>query len=86
MRPEFEAFLARLYTDADERERFLANRRGVAEQAGLQPHECRALDAIDRVGLELAARSFARKRQHATRTRRRLAWVHKLSFRERDLR
>jgi uncharacterized protein (UPF0276 family) len=45
-----EALLARLYTDAAARARFLA--------------EPRSAD-IDRAGLELAARSFARKRAHS---------------------
>jgi len=63
----FEAFLARLYVDAAARARFLADPRGETERAGLTPAECRALEAIDRVGLELAAASYHRKR--ATRQR-----------------
>ena len=59
----FEAFLARLYTDAGLRRRFLADPRGVAEAAGLSGVEAHALVDIDRVGLELAAASFARKRR-----------------------
>jgi hypothetical protein len=35
----------------------------VAARAGLNPAQCDALAAIDRVGLEMAARSFERKRQ-----------------------
>lgn len=60
--PEFEALLARIYVDADTRSRFLADPRRVAAEAGLGGAEARALEAIDRVGLELAAESFARKR------------------------
>jgi hypothetical protein len=62
MRPEFEAFLARLYTDAEVRGRFLADARGEAARAGMTAAECDALERIDRRGLELAARSFAHKR------------------------
>ena len=58
----FEAFLARLYVDADARARFLADPRGEAQRAGLAPAECRALESIDRVGLQLAAASYERKR------------------------
>jgi hypothetical protein len=69
MRPEFETFLARLYTDAPLRARFLSNPRAEAERYGLIPAECEALERIDRVGLELSARSFADKR--ALKTARR---------------
>ena len=58
----FEAFLAELYTDTDARRRFLADPRGRARDAGLDDAEIEALVAIDRIGLELAARSFAHKR------------------------
>ena len=59
---EFEAFLARIYVDAEVRARFKANPREEAEQAGLSAKECAALEKTDWVGLELAARSFASKR------------------------
>ena len=64
----FEAFLARLYTDAELRRRFLADPRAVAGGGaggghGLSAEEIQALVDIDRVGLELAAASFARKRR-----------------------
>jgi hypothetical protein len=62
MRPEFETFLARLYTDAPLRKRFLAEPRAEAERHGLTAEECAALERIDRPGLEFAARSFAHKR------------------------
>jgi hypothetical protein len=58
MRPEFETFLARLYTDAALRSRFLTAPRAEAERCGLTDEECAALERIDRAGLELAARSF----------------------------
>ena len=61
--PAFEAFLARLYVEEDTRERFLADPRGAAAAAGLSLDECQALEGIDRIGLALAADSFAHKRQ-----------------------
>src|SRR5262249_43448379 len=57
-----EAFLALLYTDAAARRAFLTDPHGMAAGAGLDRPEVAALAAIDRVGLELAARSFAAKR------------------------
>ena len=68
----FEAFLARLYTDADALREFLLDPRGAATRAGLDPAEVEALGAIDRPGLELAARSFEKKRER--RMPRRPAW------------
>ena len=62
MRREFETFLARLYTDAPLRARFLADPRAEAERHQLTVEECDALERIDRVGLQMAARSFAHKR------------------------
>lgn len=58
-----EAFLARLYTDAELRARFLADPAGEARRAGLDEASARRLAAIDRAGLELAAASFAAKRE-----------------------
>jgi hypothetical protein len=60
--PSFEQFLARLYTDPAARARFLADPRAEAARAGLSSGQSRALEAIDRIGLKLAARSFAHKR------------------------
>jgi hypothetical protein len=60
--PAFEAFLARLYADPSALEEFLADPRAAAQRSGLSEAECAALEAIDRVGLELAVESFARKR------------------------
>jgi Aromatic-ring-opening dioxygenase LigAB, LigA subunit len=61
--PKLEQFLASLYVDAEVRARFLNAPREEAARAGLNPAQCDALAAIDRVGLEMAARSFERKRQ-----------------------
>jgi hypothetical protein len=71
-----EALLARLYTDTGARRDFLADPRGAAVSAGLEPAEIDALAVIDRVGLELAARSFEKKR--AAQVPRRSAWSHRL--------
>jgi hypothetical protein len=58
-----EAYLARLYTDSELRERFLADPRLEAHLAGLSTTEVAALATIDTVGLRMAAQSFARKRE-----------------------
>ncbi len=58
-----EQFLARIYVDSEARARFLADPRTEAARAGLSEDQGRALEAIDRVGLEMAARSFASKRR-----------------------
>lgn len=57
-----ENFLAKLYVDPAARARFLAAPRAEAARAGLPEEQCCALEKIDRVGLEMAARSFAHKR------------------------
>ena len=67
MSPAFESFLARLYVDGSARARFLADPRGEAAAAGLVGDEISAAVEIDRVGLELAARSFAHKRRRQTK-------------------
>jgi hypothetical protein len=59
----FEAFLTRIYMDAGARARFKANPCAEARRAGLSDEECTALENTDWVGLEMAARSFARKRE-----------------------
>jgi hypothetical protein len=67
MSPAFESFLARLYVDGSARARFLADPRGEAAAAGLIGDEIAAAVEIDRVGLELAARSFAHKKRRQTK-------------------
>ena len=79
MRSEFEAFLARLYTDAQLRARFLANPRAEAERHQLTRDECEALERIDRAGLELSARSFAHKRAMKAAQRHRRTWLGRLT-------
>jgi hypothetical protein len=61
--PALEQFLAKIYVDAEARARFLAAPYDEAARAGLQEEQCHALEKIDRVGLEMAARSFGRKRE-----------------------
>lgn len=58
-----ETLLARLYSDERYRRRFLEAPQEAARAAGLDDAEAAALAAIDRVGLELAADSYARKRE-----------------------
>jgi hypothetical protein len=63
----FEKFLAQLYVDEKARARFLRNPRREAKTAGFTEEECVALEKIDRLGLELAANSFAKKRGQVRR-------------------
>lgn len=67
MSPAFEAYLARIYTDAAERALFVADPRGRAARAGLSAAEGEALARIDRDGLALAVKSFERKRESSKR-------------------
>ena len=59
---EFEVFLARIYVDSVARARFQADPRGEARRAGLSEEECASLENIDWNGLELAACTYAHKR------------------------
>jgi len=73
--PRLETFLAELYTDAETRQRFLADPMSAARLAGLNERDVDALARIDRTGLELAARSFESKRVAQRRGRKRwLRW------------
>ena len=67
MSPNFEAFIARLYVEAAARRRFLADPPREAAAAGLTDVEIAAAVRIDRVGLELAAVTFAQKRRRRRR-------------------
>jgi len=58
-----EAFLARIYVDAQARERFLSEPAAEALKAGLSDDEIEAVKQIDQVGLELFTVSLKRKRQ-----------------------
>lgn len=59
----FEAFLARIYVDAEAREKFLRDPGAEALRAGLSLDEIEAVKQIDQVGLELFAVSLERKKQ-----------------------
>jgi hypothetical protein len=72
--PAFEIFLTKVYVDAEFRARFLSDPRGTAEEAGLSADECEALACIDRTGLEMAAKSFASKREKKNARRKKQAW------------
>ena len=61
--PAFEVVLARIYTDEKFRRQFLADPEGTASGLGLTAEELRALVRIDRVGVEMAARTFMWKRE-----------------------
>jgi len=60
-----EAFLARLFTDAKFRAGFLADPAQVGREFGLDEASLREFQHADGVGLELAARSYARKRSQS---------------------
>lgn len=82
MSAELECWLARLYTDVELRERFLADPEGVLAQTGparssspspsksTSPSLRQQLLAIDREGLRLHARSLAAKRRSQGRQAR----------------
>jgi hypothetical protein len=74
---QLEAFLARLYVDAGARANFKANPRAESKKAGLSDEQCTALVSIDWIGLEMAARSFAKKRL----SKRRRTWFAVIKLR-----
>jgi len=61
----FETFLARLYSDEAFLKRFLASPDAAICEAQLDDRERKAASDIDRVGLEMAARSYRAKRQRS---------------------
>src|SRR5262249_61740066 len=65
MSASLEAYLARLYLDRDTRRAFLADPGGAASKEALDDADVAALERIDRVGLELTARSLAARRSLA---------------------
>lgn len=58
-----ETFLARLFVDDALHTEFLAGPEDAALRHGLSPEDAASIAAIDRVGLELARGSYARKRE-----------------------
>lgn len=77
MSPAFEAFLAKIYVDADARNRFLNDPHTEAHRAGLTPAECAAAADIDRVGLAMAGASFEAKRRAHKRPQ---SWFERLAY------
>jgi hypothetical protein len=73
MQADVERFLARLMTERELRERFVADALAVARQEGLSPQEAEAAARIPKQDLLTAARSFAHKR-NAKRQGRRSLW------------
>ena len=61
MQADVERFLARLLTDPGLRERFLADRSGVAKDAGLSPEEAEGVARMPSQNLRAAARSYQHK-------------------------
>ncbi len=61
--PNFEHFLAKLYTDDAFRARFLRDPEETAASQKLTKEQTEALAKIDQIGLAFAARSFAAKRR-----------------------
>ena len=57
-----EEFLALIYVDSAARAKFRADPVAEARRAGLTETECAALLRMDWTGLDMASRSFARKR------------------------
>jgi len=79
MSAALEAYLARLYLDTDARRAFTADPRAAAIHAGLDPADVTALECIDRVGLDLTARSLRAKRHRSPRR----TWLNRLLARRR---
>jgi uncharacterized protein (UPF0276 family) len=75
-----ESYLALLYSDRNARTRFLANPKMELELAGFSDTESDALQAIDRVGLALAARGFEWKRKQKRLQKRRLPFWRRLFY------
>lgn len=65
-----EAYLAKLYTDIDAREAFLADPERAAHAAGISDADAAALQFIDKVGLRMAAASYAHKREQHRRPKK----------------
>jgi putative modified peptide len=65
-----EDLLARLFTDAEFRARFRRDPQAVGSELGLDAAARAALERTDWVGLELAARSYAHKRESRARVKR----------------
>lgn len=62
MQADVERLLARLFTDPDLRERFIADPKSVARQAGLSEQESETIARMQIQDLRTAARSYEYKR------------------------
>jgi hypothetical protein len=77
-----ERFLATIYVDPAARARFLVSPEAEASRAGLSEQQCLKLKEIDFTGLQMASRSFARKRaskQAALKSSRSSRWLKTLA-------
>jgi hypothetical protein len=70
-----EDLLARLFTDAELRARFREDPQAVGRAGGLDDVAVAALARMDWIGLELAASSYAHKREGRTNRKRRWWWL-----------
>ena len=72
-----ETFLAKLYTDQAARNSFLADPVRAAHDAGLEDDDISSLNEMDKVGMLMAAASYAHKRDQHRRPKVKLhdSWV-----------
>jgi len=73
-----ERLLARLYTDAGFRARFLAAPAAELIRAGVPPAHAHRFENPDAIGLELAAATFAHKRKAMSSDGRWSGWIERL--------
>jgi hypothetical protein len=71
MQADVERLLARLLTDRELRERFLADPAGIARGEGLSPEEAEAVARMPMQDLRIAARSYQHKRDAKAQKARR---------------
>ena len=76
MQADVERFLARLLTDREFRERFLAAPADVARNEGLSPEEAEAVARMPARGLRTAGRSYQHKRASSARDGGRRWWAN----------
>jgi hypothetical protein len=76
MQQQLEALLARLLTDRELCERFLADPVAVAGEHGLSPDESRSVATMSAQDLTTAARSFKNKRN--AKQKRGNSWLNRL--------
>jgi hypothetical protein len=62
MQADIERLLAQLFVDGVLRKRFLLNPAQVAREFGLSPAECEAVAKMSTQDLQVASRSYERKR------------------------